>query len=526
LKQNEPLAAQSKPVPASPEQRPPRGPHRVSVNHLFESWKNVSIKWRIFGSFAAFAAVVLVVLWLFQTVFFDQFYEQTKRNELSEAAETIQQNLYSPNLSDMIENTARSGQIYAVGIRADGQIIFNNDFSPNRFSVLIGQHLMEVLQKTVAEGGKHYEIIDSKGGGKDSSNRAQVYATVKQDGSGNEYMIFLYTLLTPMDATIRTIRTQIIWLTLILLGVGALLALYLSHHISSPIIRITETAKELATGDYDVSFDENAYHEISQLAHTLNYAARELGKVEHLQRDLVANISHDLRTPLTMISGYAEIMRDLPGENTPENVQIIIDEANRLTSLVNDTLDLSKLQSGTQKIEKTEFDLTDNIRSILHRYDKMTDCVLTFQADEDVVVYADELKISQVVYNLINNAITYTGSDHRVMLRQVVDGSQVKIEVTDTGEGIPEEKLQDIWKRYYKVDKEHKRAQIGTGLGLSIVKTILDMHDGAYGVRSAMGKGSTFWFSLTIKQQLPNVGPSALPEQSAGSRKAEEENTN
>ena len=356
MKQNEPLAAQSKPVPASPEQRPPRGSHCVSVNHLFESWKNVSIKWRIFGSFAALAAVVLVVLWLFQTVFFDQFYEQTKRNELSEAAETIQQNLYSPNLSDMIENTARSGQIYAVGIRADGQIIFNNDFSPNRFSVLIGQHLMEVLQKTVAEGGKHYEIIDSKGGGKDSSNRAQVYATVKQDGSGNEYMIFLYTILTPMDATIRTIRTQIIWLTLILLGVGALLALYLSHHISSPIIRITETAKELATGDYDVSFDENAYHEISQLAHTLNYAARELGRVEHLQRDLVANISHDLRTPLTMISGYAEIMRDLPGENTPENVQIIIDEANRLTSLVNDTLDLSKLQSGTQKVEKTEFD--------------------------------------------------------------------------------------------------------------------------------------------------------------------------
>ena len=89
------------------------------------------------------------------------------------------------------------------------------------------------------------------------------------------------------------------------------------------------------------------------------------------------------------------------------------------------------------------------------------------------------------------------------MLRQLVDGSQVKVEVTDTGEGIPEDKLKDIWKRYYKVDKEHKRAQIGTGLGLSIVKTILDMHDGTYGVRSAVGKGSTFWFSLTVKRELP-----------------------
>jgi signal transduction histidine kinase len=475
-----------------------------SLRKFFHSWKNVSIKWRIFGAFVIFTILVLTVLWIFQTVLFDQFYEHTKRNELSNAAETIQQNLYSPNLGNVIDETARSGQIYAVGLRADGKILFNSDFSPNRFSMMIGEHLMEVLQRTVMEGGKHYEVIRGKNNDiHNDSNRALVYATVQKDESGNQYMIFLYTILTPQRATIRTIRTQIMWLTLLLLVVGALLALYLSKRISAPIIRLNGTAKELATGDYDVVFDESGYSEIAQLGHTLNYAAHELGQVEQLQRDLIANISHDLRTPLTMISGYAEIMRDLPGENTPENVQIIIDEANRLTALVNDTLDLSKLQSGTQKIEKTEFDLTDNIRNILHRYDKMTDCVLTFDADCDVVVYADELKISQVVYNLINNAITYTGSDHRVMLQQVMDGNQVRIEVTDTGEGIPEEKLKDIWKRYYKVDKEHKRAQIGTGLGLSIVKSILDLHDGAYGVRSAIGKGSTFWFSLAVKQKLP-----------------------
>lgn len=521
MEQNKPQVLQdASEVPTGKMKR--KSQYVFSPKKLFESWKNISIKWRIFGAFAVFAAVVLVVLWLFQTIFFDQFYERTKRKELSSAAEIIQQNLYSPKLDDIIENTARSGQIYAVGVRATGKFFFSTDFSPNRFSNIIGPYLVDVLQKTVAEGGKHYEIINGKALGKDGASRAQVYATVQKDGGGNEYMIFLYTILTPMDATIRTIRTQIVWLTLILLGVGALLALYLSRRISSPIIRITGTAKELATGDYDVAFSENGYREIAQLAHTLNYAAQEMGKVEQLQRDLVANISHDLRTPLTMISGYAEIMRDLPDENTPENVQVIIDEANRLTSLVNDTLDLSKLQSGTQKVEKTEFDLTDNIRSILHRYDKMTDCVLTFEAEQDVIVYADELKISQVVYNLINNAITYTGKDRRVMLRQVADRSQVKIEVTDTGEGIPQEKLKDIWKRYYKVDKEHKRAQIGTGLGLSIVKTILDMHDGAYGVRSAFGKGSTFWFSLTIKELLPSDDvQGALPVQSTGSQEGE-----
>lgn len=149
-------------------------------------------------------------------------------------------------------------------------------------------------------------------------------------------------------------------------------------------------------------------------------------------------------------------------------------------------------------LEKEVFSITGAVREILGRYTKLTDYSITFHAEEEIFVCADKLKISQVIYNLVNNALTYTGEDKRVMLEQETDEGKVRISVTDTGEGIPQDKLLDIWERYYKVDKAHKRAQVGTGLGLSIVKTILDMHGVAYGVESQEGVGSTFWFELDI----------------------------
>ena len=189
-------------------------------------------------------------------------------------------------------------------------------------------------------------------------------------------------------------------------------------------------------------------------------------------------------------------MRDLPGENTPENVQIIIDEAGRLNDLVNGLLDLSRLEAGVLELQKERFNLTGSIREILTRYDKLADFKFPFEPKEEAYITADKLKISQVVYNLVNNAVNYAGEDKTVSLTQEVLDGNVRISVTDTGEGIPADKLQDIWDRYYKVDREHRRAQVGTGL--SIVKNVLDLHGGSYGVISELGKGSTFWFQLPM----------------------------
>ena len=222
-----------------------------------------------------------------------------------------------------------------------------------------------------------------------------------------------------------------------------------------------------------------------------------------MSRELIANVSHDLRTPLTMIIAYAEVMRDLPGENSPENVQVVIDEAERLTNLVNDLLDISKLQAGVMQKNAAVYNLTESIEAVLERYNKLKEkdgYSILFEYDRKVCVEADEYKIFQVIYNLINNAINYTGEDKTIWVRQLIKGDSVRIEVTDSGEGIAKDALPYVWDRYYKVDKTHKRAVMGTGLGLSIVKNVLELHDAKYGVESELGKGSTFWFELKIAQ--------------------------
>jgi len=202
-----------------------------------------------------------------------------------------------------------------------------------------------------------------------------------------------------------------------------------------------------------------------------------------------------------MIKGYSEVMRDIPEENTAENMQVIIDETTRLSELVNDMLDISKLQAGTRKPNYSDFCITQIIRETLTRYDKLVDrdgYSIEFSADEDVTICADQGMILQVIYNLINNAINYTGEDKRVTVRQSLNGMRVRISVMDTGEGIENDQLPLIWERYYKVDKVHKRATVGTGLGLSIVKEILELHSAVYGVNSTVGEGSEFWFEMPV----------------------------
>ena len=218
----------------------------------------------------------------------------------------------------------------------------------------------------------------------------------------------------------------------------------------------------------------------------------------------MANVSHDLKTPLTMIKAYAEMIRDISykdHDKMNEHLGIIVDETDRLTVLVNDILDLSRMQSNADTLSIETFDLADDIKTIVNRYQIIKETekyIINVEMPESIKIKADKKKINQVIYNLINNAINYTGEDKTVTVRVTKHKKYYLVEIIDTGKGIKESEIPYIWNKYYKNDKNHQRNVVSTGLGLSIVKEILELHGYEYGVKSVLKKGSTFYFKIKI----------------------------
>ena len=230
-------------------------------------------------------------------------------------------------------------------------------------------------------------------------------------------VIFISTPLNIMNSILSVIQKEFIYGTFFVLIISLALAYFLSKKFSNPIMKMTKESKKMVNGDYDVKFKESNIEEINELAHTLNRATKELSKTENLRRELLANVSHDLKTPLTLIKANAEMVRDLTYSNEKKreaNLNVIINETDRLNMLVEDILDLSQSQAKTMKLEIKRLNLNDLMKSILSRYkvlEERDNYKINFNYDKEYVIKADIKRLEQVIYNLINNAINYTGKN-------------------------------------------------------------------------------------------------------------------
>ena len=467
----------------------------------------------MFGFLVLFTAIILILLWLVQTVFLSDIYKAIKMNDLQKSADEIAAALNSPSLNQKANEISRKNDLCILVEDDKGRTVVSAGAMHNCVVHNISYRDRAKLYLDAKKTGQpllERFVLDQKSGTFRSVKSKEILSEENiiltkcvTNANGDELVIFINSILTPVNSTVKTLNTMLMYISMILLLIALVMSFIIANTISKPLKKLTASATELAKGNYDADFSDSSSKEVAALANTLNYAASELKKNEGLKKELIANISHDLRTPLTLITGYSEVMRDIPNEMTSENLQIIIDESKRLSSLVNDVLDVSKLQSNTIELKLELFDITEVIRETFERYQKLVNqdgYDIQVIQPKQTYVRADRQRILQVLYNLVNNAVTHTGDDNKVIIKQTeaihLGKKYVRIEISDTGEGIEADKLPLIWDRYYKVDKFHKRAQMGSGLGLSIVKSIIELHKGYYGVTSTLGIGSTFWFEL------------------------------
>ena len=492
-----------------------------------------SIKVRVWALFEIAVIAMLTFTYIFLIAMFPNFYEWMKTYEINEALVEIRANWNNDNIGDVINQ-------HAAEKKMNIEIYFPNlgySYTANKLggspslAVLAKKDLRE--QVRTSENGIVYRRFRDE---LEDNQVLMMGSYIGDDQQDPEAYVVICNYLQPIGTTVSIFTRQFFFVGIIMIVLTVFMSALFSNRISKPIIRINRSAKELPQGKFSADIGKNDYAEIKQLASTLTSASKEIAKSEDLRRELMSNISHDLRTPLTMIKAYAEMIRDLSGDNPEKrerHLKVIIDETDRLSSLVTDILDLSKLQAGVTEMHLETFNFSARLSGVISRFDIMKEndgIIIDLRAEDNIMITADITKLEQVVYNLINNAVTYTGDDNTVIVKLFrKDNGMVRFEVEDHGEGISAENLPYIWDRYYKVSERnstHKRAKMGSGIGLSIVKNVLEQHRFQFGADSAQGRGSTFWFEAPefVKeppqpQQKPSHSRRLIPEKKHDNKK-------
>ena len=485
---------------------------------------SISIRWQLMFFIGAMTLLTVGLIWGIITYALAPKYNATIRQNLTDKASAITA-IFDQTDSDISSRDfgvlqldddfwAALGQTFSdKKINMDGYCVDFSDStlrclkayesmfpcllheSSGSFSGEFGYNLntrqLITFRQELFEEGSLYKIVQI------GSTRQMLVGQLSADG---KYGIIVSTGMAQITTAAEVLRS-ILWpVALILLVLDLLFAMLFSRWFTRPVQQLSSGAKEIAAGNYDIQLPVVHHDEIGQLAEDFNHMAAEVKRSAQLEKDILANVSHDLRTPLTLIKGYAETVRDLTGTDTEkrtEQCNIIVDETDRLSALVNSVMELSKVQSGAEKPNLIDFDMGELCFEVAGRYDALCDqnhWHLELQADEAAPVRADPAMMERVLHNLLGNAFHHIGADGQVMLRVLPQADGCRVEIEDHGPGIPPEDLPYIFDRYYRARQDS--GKVGTGLGLSITKAILQQHGFAFGVNSALGQGSTFWFVM------------------------------
>lgn len=462
-----------------------------------------SIAFKLWVGMMALVSVVLILLWLFQIVFLEKFYTDIRISNIKKEGFSIIKELEEENKLGFEQKVDE----FAYNNNASIELLDLNNHSLYAIGTM-GMHGQMPMMKNNFRIEAYKKVLEGK----------TVLVPMTHPRFGSQFMLiglpvnlsgelegvlFISFPMAPVQETVQILKKQLFYITIILLISALLFSFLLSKTFTKPILDIIKVSEEMAEGRFSARVFIERKDEIGRLGETINYMGQELTKIDQLRKDLIANVSHELRTPLSLIKGYAETIRDISGdlpEKRDKHVGIIIEESNRLSRMVDDILNLSQMQAGYIKLNRELFIINHLIEQVVKRYEWLCSTagikINLEGAIHEVVVEADENKIEQVLYNLINNAFYYSKQGDIVTVAVSEGNDVVKIEVSDTGRGIPKDEIPYIWDRFYKIDGSSKNKTEGTGLGLAIVKNILEAHQANYGVESQLDRGTTFWFEI------------------------------
>jgi len=447
--------------------------------------------------FMGLAGAMALLFWLVLHFSVGNKYQEQTENDLQMAAQSIWDMYGEDDFEVNIALLAKSNDYFVQILSEDPmQVILsvNNQgekAAPQQEDIA-DETLFERLNES--DGICQYYVDDQV-----HASHWAVQAVILANVNGSRQVLVVSRSQANVDALMKLLTSRYLLVTVTVLVLASILSICLAEYFARPFRHLNKSALQMAAGDYATEFIREGPVEARQLAETLELAEEEFNKTEALRRDFVANVSHDMKTPLTVIRMYAEMLETFSGEipeKRKEHVRMILDETDRLTNFISDTLDLAKLQSGTMEMHPSVFAIEDVAAEVLSSVcANKPEFQFKMDCPESMMVCADRKLIYHAIYNFASNAVKFSGKkqEARIVIRRY-QGS-VRVEVIDYGIGIEEEKLPYIWNRFYQA-KPNDREKCSMGVGLNIASEILRLHHVPFGAESTPNEGTCFWFML------------------------------
>lgn len=486
-----------------------------------------SFGFRLWVYFIFFTALIFTVLWLLQTVFLQSFYNAMIISNTKQTAQEIISKSMQTDIDSIIDRLAHNNSLLVFITDTDGNVLYSSDAFKdikNRGKNGFGSVERKADKHSFRSLPDNYENFMQVLNTSDSSE-AEYYdeslyvcgGYIDYYNSDEKAVLYVGATIDPVGASVTVISMLLVWVTILSVIVGLALSWFIAKRFGTPVKRLSVKAKKLGEDDYHTGFKKGFCSELDDLNDTLDKTNAKLIESRNFQMELLADVSHDLRTPLTMIKGYAEMVRDISREDEQqcaEDIAVIIKEADRLTALVNEIMEYSELKtcskeailsgsnkdsavSGASPINKADLSAiarktADNFYS-LYKHQGYT---IEQNIQDGIFTVGIESRLERAVYNLMDNAVRHTGDSKKVCISLRSANGKALVEVQDFGAGIPESETEHIWDRYYT--SRMRQGKGVSGLGLAIVKQTVELHNGKCYVHSLPGKGTTFTIELPL----------------------------